>query len=158
MLNPRFLKLMERWRNPEPPEPREEIHTSESGLTQLLQRNSDGKPIVKLTPLEKTAVNTPTQEVYNELMRTYELGGWKWRGGGDLPTQYDGWNDYKKDTCVDAGYYDEKSNKEGFKFAKRKWYQSENWKIISPQDFYDIQNITPEMLQEINIWFDENGK
>ena len=154
MVNKRFLQIAERWKNPEVPKPREDKPISNSGLTQILQRDETGKPILQLTPMEKIAVNPTTQESYDELMRTYELGGWRWKSG-DLPTQYDGWNPYKENTCIDGGVYSEGR----FLFNDRDFHLKEGRrKVITTQEFYDVQNITPEMIREINIWFDENDR
>ncbi len=156
MPNPRFLKTAERWMNKdapsERPKPREE--KSDKGLTQILQRDSNGKPVLKLKPIEKTAVHTTTQKEYWDLMGVYECGGWKW-SDGDLPTQNNHWN-YEEETCVEAGVnYSSRRGK--FGYSDRKFYIGENWKIISTQGFYDTQKITPGMLNEINVWFDENA-
>jgi len=158
MVNKRFLEFAERHRSPEAPKPKEETHTPESKLTQILKRDRNGKPILQLTPIEKTAVNIPTQEDYWDLMRTYELGEWRW-WGGELLTQKNFWIDNKEQTCIGAGVnhpsgvYDEGK----FKYSNRKTYLKEDWEIISPQEFYQRQNITPEILREINEWFDENA-
>jgi len=39
-----------------------------------------------------------------------------------------------------------------------KFYQRNNYNIISIQEFYDAQDpkITPEILAEVNQWFDRN--
>ena len=148
MVSKRFLKMAERMRSPEPPEPRKPSQK----LEQLLQRDETGKPIVKLTPIERTAVNTPTQEDYWNLMRVYECGSWRWISE-ESPTQRSNWNKYEEKTCVGG------ADIVHFGFGNREYYLQEKvWNVISPQEFYDAQNITPEMLQEINIWFDENGK
>ena len=159
MVNKRFLQTAERWMNKdapsERPKPREE--KPDKGLTQILQRDSNGKPRLKLKPIEKTVVHTPTQKDYWDLIRIYECGGWKW-GSEELPTQNNHWN-YEEETCVDAGvdYPSGIYDKGMFGFADRKFYIGENWKIISTQGFYDTQKITPGMLNEINVWFDENA-
>lgn len=122
-----------------------------SNLTQILQRDEKGKPILKLTPLEKTAVHTPTKKSYDELMEVYECGGGIWRSG-NLPTESDCFRGERKETCVDAGvdYQNEGIYNNGkFGYSSRKFYQGKNWKIISPQKFYEIQKITPEMLNEM---------
>ncbi len=162
MVNPRFLKTAERWMNKDAPtervQPREE--KPDKGLTQILQEGSNEKPVLKLKPIEKTTVNTTTQKDYWDLMRVYECGSWKWDDGGELPTQFNVWDKYREKTCVDAGI-DHPSGvyREGeFGFANRKFNQEINWEIISTQGFYDTQKITPEILNEINVWFDEDGK
>ncbi len=161
MPNPRFLKTAERWMNKdapsERPKPREE--KPDKGLTQILQEGSNGKPVLKLKPIEKTTVNTTTQKDYWDLMRVYECGSWKWTSE-DLPTQKDYWNTDKEENCINAGvdYPSGIYNKGEFGYGNIKFLQGENWKIISIQGFYDIQKITPEILNEINVWFDGNGK
>ena len=158
MVNPNFIKLANRLKSDKPPEPRK----PNSGLTNILERDEKRKPKLSLTPLEKTAVHTPTQESYWDLIRVYECGGWRW-GGVVLPTQANNWRVYKEETCVEAGvdYFSGGKYDNGkFCFGSRGLHQEENWKIIPPQEFYDAQTppITPEMINEINKWFDENGK
>ncbi len=159
MVNKRFLQTAERWKNPSLPvervQPREE--KPDKGLTQILERDSNGKPILKLKPIKKTVVNTTTQKDYWDLMRVYECGVWNW-SGGYLATQKNYWYD-KEETCVDAGvdYPNGIYNKGKFGYGNIKFYRKENWKIISTQGFYDTQKITPEILNEINVWFDKNA-
>ncbi len=158
MPNPRFLQTAERWMNKDAPtervQPREE--KPDKGLTQILQRDSNGKPKLNLIPIKNTVVNTTTQKNYWDLIRIYECGGWKWVSE-DLPTQNNHWNSYKEETCVDASVdYPSGIYKKGtFGFANRGSYEKEN--LISTQGFYDTQKITPEILNEINVWFDENA-
>jgi len=81
-------------------------------------------------------------------MRVYEIGGWKWTGD-DLPTNEFGspiWKGYKAKTCVDA--------EDEFGYCDKKYFFKRKWKIISAQEFYKIQNITPEQIKEINDYFD----
>ena len=159
MINKRFLKKANEWKNPKVPKPRDNS-SSQKGLTQILQRGENGKPILDLTPLEKTTVNTPTQESYIELIRVYECGDWKWSVGRSLPTQKSFWGDYKENTCIEAGVdypsgvYDEGK----FGYFGREFFGSGGWGIISTQQFYETQKITPEMLNEVNVWFDRNDK
>ncbi len=127
-----------------------EIYTRREGLENLLKRNS----ILKLTPLENTAVSTTYKEMH-ELLRVYELGGWKWCDG-DLPTEklFDG---YRYDhTCFEAGInIGLKKRKERFAYGHKTYFIEHDYKIISPQEFYDKQKITPKMLNEINKYFEE---
>ena len=154
MLNPRLLAKAKEWRNEEAPKPRDNF-SSQKNLTQILQRDSEGKPKLDLTPIEKTTVYTPTQGDYWDLMRVYELGGWRWRGG-KLPTEINSWNNFKEKTYIDAGvdYPSGVYNDGEFGFANREFYLEKGLGIISSQEFYDKQRITSEMLQEINEWFD----
>ncbi len=161
MPNPRFLKTAERWMNKDVPtervQPRGEKPLS-SGLTQLLQRDENGKPVLRLKPIEKTVVHTSTEEDYWDLMQVYECEGWKW-SSGSLPTQSSVWNTNKEETCIAAGvnYPNGIYDKGRFGFTNRKFYMRKNWKIISTQDFYDTQKITSEMFNELNVWFDKNA-
>jgi len=68
MVNPRFLKLVEKWKSKEPPAERPK-KTPDKGLVKILEKDEDGKPIIKLEPIKKTAVNTRTQDDYWTLMR-----------------------------------------------------------------------------------------
>jgi len=154
MINPRFLKLAKRQMNPNPPKPLE--RTKRKSLTGILERDSDGEPVLKLTPMKKRAVSTPTQESYDELLRVYECGGWKWIDG-DLPTGYNNWQIVQEKTCLDAGvnYSDEKR----FGYGDKEWFEANDCEVISTSDFYNAQDppITKKMIDEVNLWFEQNG-
>ncbi len=116
------------------------------------------KPVIKLNTLEKTAVNVPTQESYNELMRVFESGGWE---GPDceLPSTFKIWGKHGEMTCIGAGVCmgDYKLGK--FGYASKKSYLEEDWKIISNEDFYKKQpDITFEKRAEINAYFNWKEK
>lgn len=122
-------------------------YTRRADLETILKKDKKGKPILNLIPSEKTAVHIPTQENYNELMRIYECGGWRWHIGFNF------WEVHKKETCVSAGI--SYNNPKGeFEYWGKRFYLRENWKIISPQEFYEKQKITPKMLNEINKYFE----
>lgn len=115
------------------------------------------KPTIKLTSLENTVVYIPTQEDYNQLMKVYECGGWLWYDG-KLPTEINLWEEFRHEgTCVDAGIYgiDEDKKVEG-KFGGKHidFFERFNRKQIYPEDFYKIQGITSDMIDEICEWFD----
>ncbi len=112
-------------------------------LTKILKYFREEKPILKLTPLEKTAVHSQTQEECDELMRVYEIGGWKWADGG-LPTKNSSWIE---EICFDA--------KENFTYSDKDFYLKSNYKVISTQEFYNIQKITPERIKEMNKYFEK---
>ena len=102
---------------------------------------------LKLTPLERTAVHTPTQEGYKTLMQIYELGGWKWNNGS-LPTKFNYWFEkHREKTCVKVG--------SSFGFADKEFYKGQKWKIISTNKFYKKQGITSEKLEKINKYFEK---
>ncbi|MCK4650458.1 hypothetical protein KAT36_04480 [Candidatus Pacearchaeota archaeon] len=150
MPNPRFMEFAKRQMNSECPvvEPRETKY-SNSELTQILERDENGKPKLNLTSLEGTGVRVPTQEEYDTLMQVYECGGWDWNHG-KLSTSFNCWNKYEEETCVRA--------EERFVYANNEFYIERNQKILSTSEFYDIQKINLEMIKEINQWFDGNGK
>jgi len=76
MVNPRFIELARRLMNKEVPG--ERVESKQRTVESKLERDSKGKPILELTSLKKTAVNSKTQEEYDTLMQVYECGGWKW--------------------------------------------------------------------------------
>ena len=129
-----------------------------SGLKKILETDENGKPILHLIPMKKTAVNTKTQEEYWDLMRIYECGGWKW-GSGCLPTlpkERNRWEICTEEFCAEAGFDYFNDDLEKFRYASKKFYKEMGYNIISPQEFYDKQEskITPEMIKEINDFFD----
>ena len=105
-----------------------------------------------LMPLEKTVVNTSTQKDYDLLMQVYEIEGWE-DDVGKLPTTRNYWN--KEEICVSVGIDFVSGRKRFFGYAHKNFYQAERWKIISLQEFYNLQNISPEMINEINEWFEK---
>lgn len=110
-----------------------------------LEKDSEGKPRIILSPLEKIVVNTSTQEKYNILMQVYECGGWRW-WDKDLPTWRNKWDDEKEKTCIQV--------ESGFGYSSKKYYRRNRYKVISTKKFYNMQNVTPDMLREINSYFE----
>ncbi len=109
-------------------------------------------PSLELIPLKKTAVHTLTQEESDELMRIYEIGGW--RGcSGNLPTEFNYFNKHNKETCFTAGMDYRFEQKGKFGYGNKDFYLEKNWNVISRQEFYDLQKITSEMIKEINEYF-----
>ena len=121
-----------------------EIETTEE-RNNGLEYGVQGKPKLNLTPLELTAVHTPSQNEYDDLIQVYECGGWK-SNSGNLPTSINYWMHEKEETCVRA--------KEIFAFWDIESYQKDGWDVISPQEFYNEQGINQEQIQEINKWFE----
>lgn len=108
-----------------------------------------------LKPLKNLTVNTKTKESCNELMRVYELGGWKW-DSLSIPTRGVAvWGIHKEKTCIDAGFSHLYIEEGLFGFSSRTFYLEEYWKIISPQKFYRVQGINSQMLKEINEYFEK---
>ena len=151
-INPNLRKLAELTHNPdlELPDLEEIVKEVQTPIqTNQLKKDENGRPIIKLTPLEKTAVHTPTQESYDTLMQVYECGGWKW-SNGKLPTSEDYWEDEKEKTCVDAEFL----GGGGFRYSSKDYNLAINWNILQPQEFYNKQNITDAQIKEINEYFE----
>ena len=49
---------------------------------------------------EKFAVHTPTQADFDELMRLYEIAGWKWKLGGRASNETYLWKEREEKTSV----------------------------------------------------------
>jgi hypothetical protein len=114
------------------------------------------KPKIKLNPLEKTAVNVPTPESYVQLMRVFESGDWKWRGG-NKPTAYGNYGFYSEDFCIGMGI--DEDDKDEIGHAPEYYWLKQNVKVISSEKFYEQQkDVTPEKLKEINAYFDWKEK
>ena len=78
-------------------------------------------------------------------MRVYECGRWKWIDEA-LPTKLNIWDHYKEETCIRA--------ENEFSYCDKKYYQEDGFRIISPPQFYDEQEITQEDIYDINRWFE----
>ena len=126
-------------------------------LTQLLQRDENGKPKLNLTPIENTEIYTMTHYCFQTLMRVYECGGWKWDGSGRIPTELDPENiTHRKEAYSDIKHCNERKREFGFT-DRRINTQNSYDNIISSEEFYKTQKITYEIISEINIWFDKNN-
>ena len=122
-------------------------------LNKLIQK---GKiPKINLTPLERTAVKTPTKEDYDLLMKVYQVGGWRFFESENLPTERDYWNKYKDKTCVEAGLTSvDGIRKIGcFGYSNEENYKKIKKSIIFPKTFYKKQKIGVKILKEINKSF-----
>jgi hypothetical protein len=130
-----------------------------SKLETDLKYDENEKPKLKLVPMKKTAVQTRTREDFDNLVQVYESGGWKWDFMNALPTTVNIWSyDMEEKTCLDAGISWSDGTIERFDYDSPEVYIGKNHKVITPQEFYNAQNpkITPEIIKEINSWFDEN--
>jgi len=131
-------------------EQRQENNTKESKL----ERDLNGKPVLKLIPMEKILVHTPTQEEYVELMRVFECGGWRYLGGS-LPTKYNYWKYNREETCISAGMNYLMGGEVGkIGYQDKQICLNEGCKVILPNEFYEIEGVTPEIRKEINEYFD----
>ncbi len=116
-------------------------------LEEIFWKDKNGKLILNLTSLEKTAVKVPAQNDYWTLMRIYECGGWKGKYG-ELSAKNNLWTTYKEETCI--------GSENDCQFARAEYYAKIRWNVISLEEFYKIQKITPEMIKEINNYFEKN--
>jgi len=72
------------------------------------------------------AIHTPTHQDYKDLMRIFEDMGRMWVGG-QKPTEYDCWSNYKKETCVD--------DEDNFGYSSIDYYQGEGYEIIEFKEY-----------------------
>ncbi|HIG94876.1 MAG: hypothetical protein QT05_C0051G0047 [archaeon GW2011_AR13] len=116
-----------------------------------LKRNENGKPILDLKQLDGMVIQIQNQKIYDTLMQLYECGSWKWYSE-KLPTEFNAWkNNQENNMNITA----KKNFIYSFAF---KHAQNFNLKIITPKEFYELQEpeITQEIIQEINEWFEIN--
>jgi hypothetical protein len=126
--------------------PKEEETNIES-LEKRLKYDIDGKPKLNLISIENTVVNTQTQKEYDTLMQIYDAGEWT-SGTGGLATKYNFFSETQKETCIRTKSEFVYDSKEAYKKEER------DIEIISTQKFYDIQNIKPEDITELNQYYE----
>ena len=115
-----------------------------SNINANFKRDKNGRPSLYLTPLDKTVVQTISKKEYWDLMRVCECADWKWESE-NKPTTRSFWEMYRKRTCISV------QGKVGF--SSIEFYESINYKIIQPKEFYNIESITNSIIEEINKWF-----
>jgi len=163
-INPRLLELALRQKNPNflEEETRREAEKGEKSKSNFessetndddpivfSRKTIDGKPNLNLNYIINIAVHTPTQLEYDVLMRVYECGGLMWPNE-NYPTKRNYFGRYNE-TCIKAGI-------EYLDFGPSGDFKKQGFEILTSEEFYDSQDvtITPEMISEINEWFDEN--
>jgi hypothetical protein len=115
------------------------------------------KPSLKLTALEKTAINTSTLESYKEILRIFDCGGWfnysslEEAGPSD---EYYRFPEHGYSMCVEAGKLYDNSNGV-IHISSSNFYHQIGYKIIPHWEFYRIQNIPNTKIKEINDFFDK---
>lgn len=113
------------------------------------------KPEIKLKSLEKTVVHTKYKDDYTTLMQVYELAGWMMVcHQAENPTTLNLWESYEEDTAITAGLISQGNDQKRFVFDNVCDYLKEDRKIITPENFYALQGITKEKLDEINKYFE----
>jgi hypothetical protein len=120
----------------------------ENTLEQKIIYDSTGKPTIKLTPLTQTIINITTQDEYDTLMKIYDAGNWKWSDNTNSIMK-NKWLKYTKRTTIDAKnefFYEDKIIE---KIVTKN-------RIISLKEFYKIQNITQNTIEELNNYYHKN--
>ena len=117
------------------------------------------KPGLNLKVLEEDVVNVKNFEEWKELMRIYELGGWKMGRvrNEDSPLQKtDDFQKNKNGLCVTAGISSKFWIKGINTSGRKEHYKRKN--IISVEEFYEKQDITAGNRYEIQLYFDTSPK
>jgi len=114
-----------------------------------MKSNEKKNLTLKLTPLENAVIHTKTEKSYLELMKVYEVGGWSFMLGG-LPTEKNYWKRFKEKTCI--------TTKVEYGFSPRNYYQESGSEILSPNEFYKKQRITPNKIKVINRYYKNKYK
>ena len=142
----------------EPGQAQEETNgtTPQETYKNVLEYDENGKPKLELIILEETAVHVPTLEEYDTLMQIYDCAGRIWRSG-DLPTDYQAWHDYEENTCIQVQDYKGNLDSPKFGYMDVESCKDSCWNIISFQEFCEIQGITPEMIKELNTYFEKHN-
>ncbi len=113
-------------------------------LNPLLLRTFEGNFRLQLRHLNNYRVSVSDQRVYDRLMQVYECGGLEWHSGKS-PT----------DVPFIVGHGSLYiSCEQNFSFLSDCCSLAKFKKIV-PSEFYHLQNITPEMNEEINQWFEK---
>src|SRR3989338_4751938 len=115
-----------------------------------LPRDDDGTPLIHLILPPKTVVHTPTQEAYTLLMRVCECACYSWQSGG-CPTTSDNWSHYREETCVSINF--DGNPRRTLSYKRKERFQDYKEHILSPEEFYTAQKISPAMLEEITQYF-----
>lgn len=102
---------------------------------------------------EKIAINTKTQEEYNELMKLLEKEDLRWEFNVKS-TEINLWNIYKNETCIT---YD-CSGDLMLEYCSKKFYKENGYEIISYQDFIKSKKFTKKDLKERWLVKTRNGK
>jgi ethanolamine ammonia-lyase small subunit len=133
-------------------------NTINETLEKILTYNSKGKPTIELVSLAETAVNVQTQKEYDTLMQIYEAGNWKWITK-ELPTEYNSWKEYryKTKTCINAGLSKSVPKVEINELVIFEKDNNQDYEtILSLKEFYLKQNLTTEMIKELNNWYNKH--
>jgi hypothetical protein len=152
MLNPRLIETATRWMNPVPIERGTNRNNARVNARLVLQRQDNGKPIINLNRLHDIAINTPTRTDALNLMRVFECGGWRFGTQGKA-TNADFLKNY---TVNDESLYVGMMKTGFFRAETRDYFQEKGYTLITPLNFYSAAGIDSDILNEINLWFDQS--
>lgn len=118
----------------------------------ILKYLPSGLPIIELHEISEVAVKIGTPEEHDTMMQIYQSGGWqcevlKDMAGGASATLCN-YATESKNKCVTV--------QKIFQFDYEKNLDALNYDIWDTSFFYNIQGITPEIIKELNKWYDEN--
>jgi hypothetical protein len=117
-------------------------------------RYEDGVPKLELKILENTAVHTPTQKEYDNLMQIYDAGNWQWELNTSIECNY--FYRDNAETCLTAGKSYYKKIEKKIAVSPKEFYTKRNWKIISLEEFCTIEKITQKIIKQLNEYYDKN--
>jgi hypothetical protein len=113
-------------------------------------------PKLSLTPLDNTVVNTITQKEYDNLMQIYDAGEWKLVGSESNIMMRNYWDFRRETTCIEAGINDITPTKTRLGFDPKEVYIKNNQTILSFDEFCKIEEITREIITELNNYYNKN--
>jgi hypothetical protein len=108
-----------------------------------LPKWENGMPKLELRALKNTLVKVYFVEEYDQLMQVYEAGGWVWRSFNS-PTNYK--NSLNRDSNIEICNQFRQTDAEEV---------NRYFSIIGPREFYKIQGIREEEIEEIKVWFEK---
>lgn len=88
---------------------------------------------IKKTIGKNIAINTKTQEEYDELMKFLDKNGFEWLSGAKI-AQKNYWQVYQNQTCINFETQNELC------YANAEYYQKGSYEIISYQEFMKKEN------------------
>jgi hypothetical protein len=119
---------------------------------------------IYLKSLKKnTCINIKTQKEYDNLMQIYHTAKWYWHNYHiRYPVFVNAWPEYKDKTCITTktNWLEDKEPILSFeKKENRLWKISariQGYKIITLEEFYKKQDITPKIIEILNDYYDTN--
>ena len=112
---------------------------------------------LKLNPLKETVINPKNEEEYRTLLGVFYFGNWMKGSWDHLPFEFYGdFSLCNGKTCEEA---DGKFIKGGSHVPfDTEWHRRLNHKIISPREFYMMQDINHNQIKKINDFLDKDDE